>query len=296
MMLPAPFYHDNTVTLYNADCLKLSDEKLGLQADMLLTDPPYGCTAQEWDKRLDWSKFWAMVLLRSKETAPIMFTINALGLAEAITTSPISFCGAWHWRKNKGTNHLNKDKQPLRVIEHIPIFCNVPPVYNPQMWQSEPQNYAFKKGFSKVYGRETACESRTGETSRYPINVLEDFPEIVIDCPVVNNDDPNRIHSNQKPVELFEYLIRTHSNIGDTIFDPFAGSGTTAIAARNTGRKCVLIEKSKNDCEKIVARLNGEKPHLRPKGILTIDDFLKHEEEEHDSGKGASYENTCNQG
>ena len=90
---------------------------------------------------------------------------------------------------------------------------------------------------------------------------------------MVNNDDSVRIHPNQKPVELFEYLIKTHSNQDGLIFDPFAGSGTTAIAARNCGRKAILVERDEAMCEMIVARLKDEKPHLKPEG-LSIEDFL----------------------
>lgn len=47
---------------------------------------------------------------------------------------------------------------------------------------------------------------------------------------------PSKIHPTQKPVKLFERLIRASTNEGDTVFDPFMGSGTTAVAASNSGR------------------------------------------------------------
>jgi site-specific DNA-methyltransferase (adenine-specific) len=51
------------------------------------------------------------------------------------------------------------------------------------------------------------------------------------------------IHSTQKPIKLFEWLIKTYSNEGDLILDNCAGSGTTAIAAKNCNRNWICIEK-----------------------------------------------------
>ena len=53
----------------------------------------------------------------------------------------------------------------------------------------------------------------------------------------------SKIHATQKPVALFERLVNASSNPGQLILDPFAGSGTTAIAAENTDRRWLCIEK-----------------------------------------------------
>jgi len=51
------------------------------------------------------------------------------------------------------------------------------------------------------------------------------------------------LHPTQKPVALFEYLIKTYTNEGDLVLDNCAGSGTTAVACINTKRNFILIEK-----------------------------------------------------
>ena len=66
----------------------------------------------------------------------------------------------------------------------------------------------------------------------------------------------NRFHPTQKSLELFEALINKHSNEGDTVLDTFLGSGTTAIAARNTKRKFKGCEISKEYCDKINELIN----------------------------------------
>lgn len=67
-----------------------------------------------------------------------------------------------------------------------------------------------------------------------------------------------RFHPTQKPVELMIWCIENYSKEGDTVLDPFGGSGTTAMAAKNTGRKCILIEAEEKYCEIAVNRLRQE--------------------------------------
>lgn len=67
-----------------------------------------------------------------------------------------------------------------------------------------------------------------------------------------------RIHPTQKPVKLIEELIKIHSNEGDTILDPFMGSGTTAIAALCTKRKYIGFEINKNYFLNSVKRIDNE--------------------------------------
>ncbi|QIW87556.1 hypothetical protein Ab1vBOLIVR4_gp39 [Agrobacterium phage OLIVR4] len=71
-------------------------------------------------------------------------------------------------------------------------------------------------------------------TDKYPSSILE-----------VSNADQSkeRYHPTQKPVALFEYLIKTYTNPDETVLDNCMGSGTTAVAAENTGRKWIGIEK-----------------------------------------------------
>jgi DNA modification methylase len=53
----------------------------------------------------------------------------------------------------------------------------------------------------------------------------------------------DKIHPTQKPTEILEYFIELCTNPGDLVLDTFAGSGSTGIAAKNTGRDCILIER-----------------------------------------------------
>jgi site-specific DNA-methyltransferase (adenine-specific) len=67
-----------------------------------------------------------------------------------------------------------------------------------------------------------------------------------------------RYHPTQKPVPLFEWCLTNYSKQNDTVLDPFAGSGTTAIACIRLGRKYILIEKEEKYCEIAVRRIESE--------------------------------------
>jgi site-specific DNA-methyltransferase (adenine-specific) len=86
----------------------------------------------------------------------------------------------------------------------------------------DPVHNFTKRTSGTVYGETDPGFSGGGSTERYPTSILY--------FPVVNNDSPQKIHPNQKPVELFEYLIRTYTNQGDIVLDNCIGSGTTAVA------------------------------------------------------------------
>ena len=70
----------------------------------------------------------------------------------------------------------------------------------------------------------------------------------------------SKIHPTQKPVGLYEYLIRTYTQEGELILDFAAGSGTLGIAAKNTNRNYIMIEKDKKYFEIMVERVNNHIP------------------------------------
>lgn len=85
--------------------------------------------------------------------------------------------------------------------------------------------------------REAKSDINYDPTKRYPYSILE-YSGQEAEC---NNG--NRIHPTQKPVALYEYLIRTYTNEGETVLDCCAGSGTTGVACVKTGRNFIGIEK-----------------------------------------------------
>ena len=117
-----------------------------------------------------------------------------------------------------------------KIREHFGVLSEGP-VYNPQFTYGKPYNRTHaRSGTSPNYGKFERQSSESSDGRRYPGNVL--FVQTVT----------GGIHPTQKPVELCEYLIQTYTRPGEVVADLCAGSGTTAVAALNTGRRFICFE------------------------------------------------------
>lgn len=74
----------------------------------------------------------------------------------------------------------------------------------------------------------------------------------------IDVEKEERYHPTQKPIEVIRQLIKNHSKPGDLICDPFMGSGTTAVACNQLGRRFIGFEISAEYCEIAKRRLNQE--------------------------------------
>ena len=95
---------------------------------------------------------------------------------------------------------------------------------------------------------------------------------IVVTFP--KHSSQSKLHSTQKPVDMFEYFIRTYSNEGDLILDCTAGSGTTGEAARRCGRRAILIDNDPKHVATMRSRLAV--PAFPPEGWFLHPDAPGH--------------------
>lgn len=208
--------------------------------DMILCDLPYGVTARnKWDEVIPFDLMWGQYLRIAKDNAAIVLTAVQPFASKLIMSQPDLFRYDLIWQKNKKTGFLNAKKMPLRSHEYVLVFYKKLPTYNPQKTHGhKPVNsYTKHTGDGSNYGETKIGVSGGGQTDRYPTSIMS--------FPVVNNDSKDKFHPTQKPVELFEYLIKTYTNSGMVVLDNCIGSGTTAIAAINTGRRYIGIEKER---------------------------------------------------
>lgn len=223
--------------IYNEECLsgmaKIKDKSI----DMILCDLPYGVTNQnKWDQIIPFDKLWEQYNRIIKDNGAIVLTAVKPFSAMLIMSNPKMYRYDIIWKKNKSTGFLNAKKMPLRSHEEILVFYKKLPTYNPQKTEGhKPANtYTKKTSDGSNYGRTKTGISGGGQTDRYPTSVL--------DIKVMNNDDPDKWHPTQKPVELFEWLIKTYTDEGDLVLDNCMGSGTTALACINTRRNFLGFE------------------------------------------------------
>ena len=221
--------------LMQGDCLEAMWLIPEDSVDMILCDPPYGRSQNKWDSVIPFEPLWSHYWRVLKPNGAVVLTAAQPFTSALVMSQPENFRHDWVWLKNKASGHLNANRRPMRIHEDVLVFCRQQPTYNPQKTEGhKPGNYAKRAAQSSNYGRADPTEYG-GQTSR--------FPKTSIFSPVVNNDSLDRLHPTQKPVALMEYLIKTYTNEGETVLDNCMGSGTTGVAARNTGRNFIGIER-----------------------------------------------------
>lgn len=238
------------------DCLERMKEILTGSIDMILCDLPYGTTACKWDAVLPWDALWSEYRRVLKDGGAIVLTAAQPFTTSMIASNMTGFCYQWIWNKRFGANFVQAKRQPLRIHEDVLVFSKngKMPNYFPQKTKRDKP---IKKGGNK---QSEAIPIRQSEASLAFAAVSKTYddkhPETIIEFS--SRDETRGLHPTQKPVALFEYLIRTYTDEGMVILDNCAGSGTTAIAAERTGRKWICIERDPAYFAKACARVRNE--------------------------------------
>lgn len=212
-----------------ADCHEWLETLPDGSVDLVCCDPPYHLTNLAFDAlEVRWAELWPLIYRKCKPSA-----VQVMSSAQPFTTDLIvsnrkRFRYELIWPKTMATGHLNVHRRPLQSHEAIIVFSASQGAYNPQMGTGKPKGVMTKYATStKHYGSHKAVATvNNGE--RYPRTVLPSFSNghggVAVD------------HPTQKPLELLCYLVKTYSNPGDLVIDPFSGSGTTGAACILTGR------------------------------------------------------------
>ncbi len=230
--------------IYNEDCLvgmkRISDKSV----DCIICDLPYGVMNKgnkhaKWDRKIPLDRLWEQYNRIIKDNGAIILFGQGMFTAQLMTSNPKMWRYNLIWRKGgRCSGFLNAKKMPLREHEDIMVFYKSLPTYNPQMkkctlnQRNHSRGNLHKDQTNRCYGVFRKAEDIISD-EKYPRSVLD----FVRPHP--------QIHPTQKPVALIEYLIKTYSKKGETVLDNCMGSGTTAIACLNTGRKYIGFELDK---------------------------------------------------
>lgn len=250
--------------VYNQCCLEGMKTIPPKSIDMILCDLPYGTTACKWDVIIPFAPLWEQYERVIKDNGAIVLTASQPFTSALVMSNAPLFKYQWYWKKSTPAGFLNAKRQPLRVVEDVLVFYKSQPAYNPQFRQIEKKN--IRTGLYNSNTKKAQVYNKTDEkfiknSSRiipfdmgYPLNVIEAYSASTVN---------GRLHPTQKPVALFEYLIKTYTNEGETVLDTCMGSGTTAIACINTGRNYIGFEKEEKYFKIIQERIKNHKPQLK---------------------------------
>lgn len=224
--------------------------------DAIVADPPYESTELEWDNTVNWRVFWkeARRVLSRKNSPVILFS------QQPFTTDLIcSNRSGWRdeiiYEKSMSTGFVNANRQPLNCHENIQVFADAAPDYTPVMeWSNRMTHTVHRKDRAEHYGKTTRTGVYQDDGTRYPRSVWK-FAQR--DTAFENTVT---LHPTQKPIGLMERLILTYTKAGEVVLDPFAGSGSTLVAARNNGRAFIGADTDAGYVR--VARHRLAQPHM----------------------------------
>lgn len=236
------------------DCLELMKDIPNESIDMILCDLPYGTTACKWDSIIPFEALWEQYERIIKSNGAIVLTASQPFTSALIISNIKLFKYCWIWQKSKVGNIFNCKNAPQKNYEDITVFSKsniangskILMKYNPQdliKIDKTRSNISKGRNNTTIGFRPSRNDNEyKQEYTNYPKQILQFNSE-------------QGLHPTQKPTKLFEYLIKTYTNIGDLVLDNCAGSGTTAIACMNTDRNYILMEKEQSYFEIINTRI-----------------------------------------
>ena len=207
-----PYYDQDGITIYHGDCREILPTLEPV--DLVLTDPPYGIINRPTHGLRSINKGGADI---------VDFDIGdvATSLMALCSGSFYVWCGTEqvsYWRESFVCGGLSTR---LCIWEK----ANPSPMNGQHIWLSALESCVYAKGKGGTFN--AFCETPIWRSQ--PGNESE--------------------HPTEKPRWLMKKLILTSSNNGDTVLDPFMGSGTTLRAAKDLGRKAIGIEIEERYCE-----------------------------------------------
>lgn len=248
----APYYEDELVTLYHGDCLALmvALAREGMRVDHTITDPPYEQEAHTKQTRI-----------KGKEHKHLTSTMDD----GAVSKSVLAFDPIGHRRWLYA-------RMIARLTQRWALtFCQLEAA---MLWRKAYESGGKRYIRTMTWYKTNGIPQFTGDrpAANYENIVLMHSPSrcrwngcgrgSVLPHPINGGKDALGSHPTQKPLSLIEELLTLFSDVGDLILDPFAGSGTTGVAAKKHNRRAILIEQNEDYCRLAARRLATTQPQM----------------------------------
>lgn len=240
-----PYYEDDAVTLYHGDFREHMDALVGVGASAIVTDPPYGETSLDWDV---WPTGWVT------DAASIANNLWCFGSFRMFLDRAAEFA-AWKfaqdtvWEKHNGSGFLTDRFKRVHEFATQWYRGEWGALYN-----EPPKTADAVKKVVRRKGKPTHMGAIDGQSF-----VSEDGGDRLMRSVIKLRSMHGRaINETEKPVQLVSQYITCSVPPGGTVVDLFAGSASTGLAARQLGRKAILVEKRESQCESAAKRLERE--------------------------------------
>lgn len=233
--------------IWLGDCLELMKDIPDKSVDAIICDLPFGVTACEWDKIINFKELW----VQYKRITVDGGAICLFGTEPFSTLLRMSNLDCykydWIWDKHIPRGMHIAKVRPMQKHENISIFTpnGETPHYYPIMTLRDKPVKVKNYGKSKSSPLANNDGNHRIYTHKGPDSILVGYWEA----------NRGKLHPTQKPVSVCEYLIKTYTKENDLILDNCAGSGSTLVAAKNLNRQFIGIEKEKQYYDICLKRL-----------------------------------------
>lgn len=237
-----PYYEDASVSLYHGDCREIAPA-LGLRADAVFADPPYGETSLEWDK---WPKAWPTMATGLSDQ------VWCFGSMRMFMTHGGEF-EAWKlaqdviWEKHNGSNG---GKARFRRVHELALHF-----YRGE-WSAIYHEQQFTNDATARTVRRKARPAHWGNINESSYASEDGGPRQMTNVIYARSCHGYAINETQKPEELVSPLVQYSVPPGGLLISLFSGSGTDLVVARKLGRRAIGFEMRESQCEKAAKRLS----------------------------------------
>lgn len=240
-----PWLDESGVTIYHGDCREILPQLSPVGA--IVTDPPYGETSLDWDKRV---RGWM------DACEPVTNSIWCFGsLRMFMEMSRTGECSRWShaqeivWEKQNGSGfHADRFK---RVHELAVQF------YRGE-WSGVFKNPITTPDATARTVRRKRRPTHTGHIEESAYVSHDGGPRLMTSVIYARNCHGYAEHPTQKPIDILEPILRYSIPACGLVCDPFMGSGSTLVAAKMLGMSAIGIDVSEACCEIAAKRLSQE--------------------------------------
>lgn len=237
-----PYYEQDGITIFHGDCREILP-LLG-PVDLILTDPPYGDTSLEWDTRVE---AWVPLLGRLAPQAWMLGSLRfVLDVMPAWERSGWRLAQEVVWEKHNGSGfHADRFKRVHEFAIHL---------YQPP-WERCYRNPPVTMDATPRTVRRKTRPTHTGHIENGSYRSEDGGPRLMRSVIRCRSEHGRAVHPTQKPLGILRPLIQHSCQPGGVVLDPFMGSGSSLLAARELGRGAIGIEIEESYCEAAVGRL-----------------------------------------